>query len=99
MKYNYEDEYIISSINDDELQSTEALAIDVVAKLNITDELYIEKLVKAQVYISLALTQLDNERMESKYNAYKKEYKHYIALAKSNITVKGGVSSISLARG
>ncbi len=99
MKYNYEDEYLVSGIDDDELESVENLAISLVAKLDIKDELYVEKLVKAQVYLSLALTQLDNERMEAKYKAYKNEYNHYIALAKSNTSIKGSVSSISIARG
>jgi len=96
--YTYEDSFIVDSIDIATLDDKEAKAIIEVGKLNITDTFYIEKLVVAKVYITLALAQLENEGMEAKYRGYSKEFNNYLSLAKTNSS-PSNLSTMPIRRG
>jgi len=96
MIYNYEDNFMISSIDNETLENIESEKYNfVLNKLNIDDNFYLEKLTKNLVYMELAKTQLESEGMKAKYNIYKAEYEHFLKLA----TSKSGVFNLKVVRG
>ncbi len=97
MIYTYEDEFLISSISESELENIEAEKYNfVLNKLNINDNYYLEKLTKSLVYMHLAKMQLESDGMEAKYKIYKGEYEHFLRLATSSIA---GAFNIPVRRG
>jgi len=78
MIYEYKDEFLIDSIETEELEYYEQEAIKEVDKLNITDDFYKEKLVVNRVYMLCAKAQLEADGMQQKYNIYEKEYKRFL---------------------
>jgi len=96
--YTYNDDFLVSSIESDTLDSEENKAIEEVDKLTIEDDFYKEKLVIAKVYIALALLQLENEGMKAKYDSYSKEFKSYFSLAKSKSSASN-ISAMPIMRG
>jgi len=98
MLYEYDDEFLVSSIEEAELEKKENEAVIEIEKLNILDEFYKEKLTKARVYMLLAREQLENEGMRDKYNIYEKEFNRYLSLSKNNNSLSN-ISTIPLARG
>jgi len=98
MIYEYEDSFIIDSIDTEELEKKETESITEIEKMNITDEFYKEKLVKCRVYMLLAREQMENEGMYEKYKIYEREFNRYLTLAKNNSKIIN-VSNIPLGRG
>jgi len=98
MIYEYEDSFIIDSIDTEELEKKETESITEIEKMNITDEFYKEKLVKCRVYMLLAREQMENEGMGEKYRIYEKEFNRYLTLSKNNSKIIN-VSNIPLGRG
>jgi len=98
MLYEYDDEFLVSSIEETEIEKKENEAIIEIEKLNISDVFYKEKLTKARVYMLLAREQLENEYMRDKYNIYEKEFNRYLRLSKNNNSLSN-ISTIPLARG
>jgi len=97
MLYNYEDNFLIKKVDDVLLQTLEDNAVAEANKLNIADEFYKEKFIKAKVYAKIALLNLEAEGMSEKYEAYKKELSEIYNLAKTNSN--SNISSLSLSRG
>ena len=93
MKYSYEDEFLVKDENLEELEN-EALN-EVINKLNITDEYFVEKLTKAKVYMNIAKLRLESDGMKEKFDAYKNEFDYYYKLA----TKKSDVFNIAVLRG
>ena len=98
MIYDYEDTFIVDSIEEAELEKKEAESITEIEKMNITDDFYKEKLVKCRVYMLLAREQMENEGMLEKYRIYEREFNRYLTLAKNNSKIIN-VSNIPLGRG
>lgn len=98
MIYDYEDTFIVDSIDEAELEKKEAESITEIEKMNITDDFYKEKLVKCRVYMLLAREQMENEGMLEKYRIYEREFNRYLTLAKNNSKIIN-VSNIPLGRG
>jgi len=98
MVYQYDDTFLIDSIDLDELEKKEQDAIIEINKLGITDEFYAEKLVKSRVYMLLALNQLENEEMREKYRFYEKEFNRYFNIAK-NKNAFTNIGNIPINRG
>jgi len=95
--YTYDDTFIVDSVSLEELGAAEAKAIEEVQKLNIADPLYVEEMVKARVYATLAMRQLENDGMGDKYAAYNKEFDRLYRLAVNSSPSNLGV--VPLARG
>ena len=98
MIYQYDDTFLIDSIDLYELEKKEQDAIIEVNKLGITDEFYKEKLVKSRVYMLLALNQLENEEMREKYRFYEREFNRYFNIAK-NKNAFTNIGNIPINRG
>jgi len=82
MIYEYEDKFLVDSVDKTTLEDIEAEKYNfVLNKLNISDNYYLEKLTKSLVYMQLAKMQLESEGMEAKYKIYKGEYEHFLKLA------------------
>ena len=98
MIYEYDDSFIIDSIDETELEKKENESITEIEKMNITDDFYKEKLVKCRVYMLLAREQMESEGMFEKYRIYEREFNRYLTLAKNNSKIIN-VSNIPLGRG
>lgn len=97
MKYEYDDKFLTSYVDETTLENIEAEKYDfVLNKLNINDDYYLEKLTKSLVYMQLAKMQLESEGMKAKYDVYKAEYEHFLNLAKNS---NGWIFNIQLGRG
>ena len=66
-------------------------------KLNITDDFYKKRYVKAFVYTQIARRFIEAEGMSEKLKSYEKELESVYALSKS--ATPSGLSSLSIARG
>jgi len=96
MRYEYDDSFVVSSM-EDILEKTENEAyIEITDKLGISDEYYIEKLTKAKVYMLLCRKQLESEGMRDKFDAYKADFDFYLRESKSSI---GGIGGMAVGRG
>jgi hypothetical protein len=96
--YTYDDDFVVGSVDETELDKAEADAILEVSMLNVVDEYYIEKSVKAKTLATLCLHQLENDGMDFKYKAYIKDFDRYVSLAKTDSSTSN-ISTIPIARG
>ena len=97
MTYEYDDDFVINSINPLVLADKEEEAILEVDGIGTFEEPYRGKLVKALVYMTLAIMQLEAEGMNEKYKAYSNEFKRVLNTAQT--TSPANVSNIPVGRG
>ena len=97
MIYEYDDNFLRKKVNDEKLQSLEDDGVLECAKLNITDEFYKKRYVKAYVYTQIAKRFIEAEGMSDKLKAYGKEIDSVYELSKS--ATPSGLSILSVARG
>ena len=74
MVYEYDDLFIVNSIDQAELERYETRAIIDIEKLGISDSHFVERLVIARTYVIAARAQLEADGMEEKLRAYRDEY-------------------------
>jgi len=97
MVYDYEDEFVINSIDPLVLSQGETDSITEVELIGTFDEPHKGNLVKALVYMKMAILQLEAEGMQEKYDAYSNEFKRVLNVAKT--TSPATVSNIPIGRG
>ena len=97
MTYDYNDEFMINSVDPLVLSSKEEEAITEVDGIGTFSEPFRGKLVTSLVYMNLAVEQLESDGMQDKYNAYSKEFKRIINVAQTQTTAT--VSNIPIGRG
>jgi len=97
MKYEYDDEFVTSGIDNIEIEKIENnVFIEINEKLGITDSFYLEKLTIAKVYMELCRRNLEANGMKDKYDIYKNDFDFYF---KSATKTNGGIGNIPLVRG
>ena len=74
MVYEYDDSFVVDSIDVTELERYETQAISEVAKLNIADQDFIDRLSKLRTYMIACRSQYESDGMSDKYKVYKDEY-------------------------
>jgi len=97
MIYEYTDTYIISSLEEPEIQAAEDKALTDLGKQGVTDPFYLEELCKCLVYIDLATSQLEAENMDKRIAQYREEYKRYSKMQTHDNSDKG-VSTVTIGR-
>ncbi len=95
--YQYNDSFIVDSIDPLVLEEEESKAIEQVTQIGIVDSPYIEKLVMCTVYKSLSALQLENSGFSEKYDIYSTEFDRYYNLSLTKNPAN--ISTISLGRG
>jgi len=97
MRYEYDDEFIISGVDEVEIEKIENNAfIEINEKFGITDSFYLEKLTIAKVYMELCRRNLEANGMKDKYDIYKNDFDFYF---KRTTKTSGGIGNIPLVRG
>jgi len=95
--YTYEDTFVVNSIEETELRDVEDNAYIDVQKQNVTDEYYIEELVKSLVYMELSIRQAEADGFGEKLSGYKKKYERILRMQRHGDS-DSGIFSINIGR-
>lgn len=97
MIYDYDDDFVVNSIDDEVLEAEEIKAFEEINTIGVSSDAFKEKMIKSSVYMALALMQLESEGMQEKYDGYALEYKRIYNIATASSP--SNVSTIQLGRG
>ncbi|NPA63953.1 MAG: hypothetical protein GXO16_03155 [Epsilonproteobacteria bacterium] len=97
MQYRYEDAFLVKKVSEEELGQIELAAIEEAQKLGITDAYYMERYVKARVYVEIAQRHIEADGMKEKLDVYKDEMDRYYRFSQTNSP--SNIATIPVARG
>ncbi len=96
--YEYDDDYIISSVTQPEIDAAELKALNDLGKQGVVDGFYLGNMCTCLVYIDLAGKQLESEGMTDRVSYYRKEYDRYNQMDLNNGQDETTIS-VSIGRG
>jgi len=75
--YEYQDTFVINSVDPDDLDKAEQDAITDLENQGVTNVFYKEKMRECLVYVALGGLQIEADGMQEKIDYYRKEYARY----------------------
>jgi len=99
MQYEYDDDFIVNSLPQEELERYETMAANEVAQFGFENEFYVKNLTICRTYMLAARAQIEADGMDEKYKVYKEEFDRYMKQAVANAAgnKKSGSTSIKTA--